>query len=294
MPAVSKEPTAAPDGRPLTIVVTGGRGQLGQALARRGAAHRILCLGSEQLDITSAAAPAAIADLRPDLVINAAALTDVDRCETEAALAYAVNDDGARHAALGAEAAGAALVQVSTDYVFDGRKGEPYVEDDAPQPLSVYGASKLAGEIAARERCSRTFVARTAWLFGHGKDNFVRRVLARAKEQRHFRIVHSQVGSPTFCDDLADAILALGLTQAYGTYHLVNEGQCARDAFARAILRLGGVEGVEVEGVDDFPAAARRPTFAPLRNRAGARLGIVLPPWEDALARYLAADPALP
>jgi dTDP-4-dehydrorhamnose reductase len=290
---VSIEPTVALPGQPRTIVVTGGGGQLAQALARRGVAERVICLSRRQLDVSQPEAVATIADLRPDLVVNAAAFTDVDRCEDAEQLAYAVNGLGARHAALGAEAAGATLIQVSTDYVFDGAKGQPYVEDDPTHPLSVYGASKLAGEVEARRHCTRAFVARTAWLFGHGADNFVRRLLARAKDHAQLKIVRTQVGSPTYCDDLADALLALGRTEAYGTYHLVNEGHCARDVFARTILRLGGAAGVEVEGVDHFPARAVRPGYAPLFNRAAARLGILLPHWEDALARYLATpEPA--
>ena len=284
---MNQETGAAGPARRLRVVVTGGDGQLGQALARRGAAYDLHCLPRRDLDVSRPEAAAAIAALAPDLVVNAAAFTDVDRCEDEEQLAFTVNALGARYVAQGAEEAGAALVQVSTDYVFDGEKGEPYVEDDATHPLSVYGASKLAGEVEARRHCRRVFVARTAWLFGHGGDNFVRRLLARAKEQRQFRFVRTQVGSPTYCDDLADAILALGHTQAYGDYHLVNEGHCSRDSFARRILDLGGFRDAVVEGVDHFPAKACRPDFAPLLNRAAARLGIVLPHWEDALLRYL-------
>lgn len=281
---------AAGQGHPerrLRVVVTGGEGQLGLALARRGAALELHCLPRRELDVSQPQAAQTIAALVPDLVVNAAAFTDVDRCEDEEQRAFAVNALGARHVAQGAEAAGAALVQVSTDYVFDGAKGQPYVEDDDPHPLSVYGASKLVGEVEARLHCRRAFIARTSWLFGHGGDNFVRRLLARAKEQHQFRFVRTQVGSPTYCDDLADAILALGRTAAYGDYHLVNEGHCSRDNFARRILDLGGFGDAVVEGVDHFPAKARRPDYAPLVNRAAARLGIVLPHWEDALQRYL-------
>jgi len=279
-------------GANMRIVIVGGAGQLGRAIARRAEAiapeARVVALGREQVDVASLDAVAALQALRPDVVVNAAAMTDVDGCERDPDAAFRANALGARNVALGAERAGAALVQVSTDYVFDGAKGAPYWEFDAPSPISAYGASKLAGEDLARQGCSRTFVVRTAWLYGLGGRSFVTRIVELAAERDELSVVDNEVGNPTFCDDLADALLALVSTGAFGTYHLVNRGHCSRFALARAVLDRAGRPGFPLRAVDHFPRAARPPAFAPLRNFAAAELGIDLPAWEDGLDRFVA------
>jgi dTDP-4-dehydrorhamnose reductase len=270
----------------MRILITGAGGQLGRALSRRAASHDVLALPHAESDVTDLAIVAAIVAARPDLVVNAAAMTDVDGCEEDPDAAFRVNALGARNVALGAERAGADLVQVSTDYVFDGAAGRAYWEFDAPSPISVYGASKLAGEALVRDVCRRCYVVRTSWLFGLGGHNFVTKILVLAETRPSLEVVDTEVGSPTFCDDLAEAIVALAATRAYGTYHLSNEGACSRFAFARAILDQAGRAEYPLAPIARYPRRARPPVFAPLRNFAAAELGVSLPPWPEALARY--------
>jgi len=272
----------------MRIAITGGHGQLGRALARRALGHDVVALTRSAADVRTLDVRDALADLQPDVVINAAAMTDVDGCEAQPEAAFAVNALGARNVALGAALCRAALVQVSTDYVYDGTKGEPYWEFDPPCPVSVYGASKLAGERLAVAVCQRVYVVRAAWLYGIGGRSFVTRILRLAAERPALSVVDNEFGSPTFCDDLADALLELVVTGAYGTYHLAGEGACSRFEFARAILDGAGRAGFDLTPTDHFPRAARPPAYAPLRNFAAAELGIRLPPWRDGLARFFA------
>jgi len=271
---------------PLRIFIAGADGQLGRALRRRAVGHTLICHGRDGLDVADIAARDAIAAAEPDVVVNAAALTDVDGCERDPEAAYRVNALGARNVALGAARAGADLVQISTDYVFDGTKGEAYWEFDRPGPISVYGASKLAGEELAQRVHDRVYIARTAWLYGLGGRNFVTRILNLAADRPSLEVVDTEVGNPTFCDDLADAIVALARTGAYGVHHLVSEGHCSRHAFARAILDLAGRPGYPIAPVPSFPRPARRPGYAPLVNFAAAQVGVRLPPWREGLARF--------
>lgn len=272
----------------MRIVITGAEGQLGRALCRRALGHDVVALPRGAADVADAAVADLIARLAPDVVVNAAAFTNVDGCEVDADRAFRVNALGARNVALGAARAGAAVVQISTEYIFDGRKDTAYWEFDAPAPVSVYGASKLAGEQLAWQVCDRVYVARSSWLYGLGGTNFVAKVLALAAERPELAVVDNEVGSPTFCDDLADALLALVATGIYGNYHLVNEGACSRYELARAVLAHAGRVDYPLTATDSFPRRARPPAHAPLRNFAAAGLGIRLPPWPDALGRFFA------
>lgn len=272
----------------MRILVTGAAGQLGRSLARLAPAHSVVGLARAEADITTLGVIERIVAAAPDVVVNAAALTNVDACESDPDAAYRVNALGARNVALGAARAGAALVQVSTEYVFDGCLGRPYWEFDLPNPTCVYGASKLAGETLVRDVHPQTYIVRTSWLYGLGGAHFVTKILALADERPSLDVVDNEVGSPTFCDDLVPALLALVDSGAYGTYHLANEGACSRYEFARAILQQAGRGDYPIAPTDHYPRLARPPAFAPLRNFAAAELGIQLPRWEDALARYLA------
>ncbi len=272
----------------MRILITGARGQLGTALQRCAGSHTVVALDRASCDVTDVAVAGAIADHHPQLVINAAAMTDVDGCEMQPEAAYRVNGLGARNVALGAARCGAELVQVSTEYVFDGTKGQAYWEFDRPAPISVYGASKLAGEELAFAVHARTYIARTSWLYGLGGEHFVNKILTLTRDRPELSVVDNEVGSPTFCDDLAAAILALAATGAYGIYHLANEGACSRYEFAQAILDIAGRPDYPVQPTHYYRRLARPPAFAPLRNFAAAELGVRLPPWRDALERYLA------
>jgi len=252
-------------------VVVGAGGMLGQDVEGDVSFTR------SQLDVTDrAAVQDAISS--DDVVINCAAWTDVDGAEEHEDAAMRINRDGARNIA---EAAGV-VVYVSSDYVFDGSKREPYVESDAVNPLSAYGRTKLAGEHATAEANARHFVARSSWLFGHGGRNFVETMLGLGPEAR---VVDDQVGSPTFTGHLADALVALARTEDFGIHHLAASGACSWFEFARAIFeRAGSDTRVEPCTTADFPRPAPRPAYSVL----GSERGHTLPSWEDGLDAYLA------
>jgi dTDP-4-dehydrorhamnose reductase len=229
-----------------------------------------------QLDVTDRAAVRE-AISRDDLVINCAAWTDVDGAEEHLEEALRVNRDGARNVA---EAAGA-VVYVSSDYVFDGEKREPYVESDPVNPLSAYGRSKLEGEHATAEANPRHFVARSSWLFGVGGRNFVETMLGLGPD---VRVVDDQVGCPTFTGHLAEALVRLAGTDDYGVHHMAASGSCSWFEFAREIFRRADLDvRVEPCTTDDFPRPAPRPAYSVLRSERGH----ALPTWQEGLDAYL-------
>ncbi len=236
----------------------------------------------------------AIVEIHPQLVINCAGYTDVDRAESEPELALAVNGAGAGAVALACAEVGAHLVHISTDYVFDGRSRRPYPENAAPRPLSAYGRSKLEGEQRVRRALPGALIVRSAWLFGPGRAGFVDKVLERARRGREVMVVTDQVGSPTYTRDLARALVALARRRVSGLLHLVNQGRASRFELARQCLRLAGLDPEMVKPVTTAelgPAPAPRPAFSALDSRRAARLlGGPLPTWLDALGRYLAGE----
>lgn len=289
----------------MRVLVTGARGMLGQALTPRLAArHETLGCDIAEFDITDAAVTrAAIAAFAPNVVVHCAAMTQVDRCESEADLAFRVNGEGTRHVAEAAAAAGAGLIYLSTDFVFDGAKPEPYLEDDPPAPISVYGASKLAGETAARAAGGAHAIVRTSWVFGPGGPNFVETMLRLAARRREnpasppLRVVGDQVGAPTYTLDLADALVALVGSGRTGIFHVTNSGSCSWHEYACTVLRMAGQGDTPVERISsaEWSAPARRPAQSRLANAAWARAGFApLRSWQDALAHYLAHRPGAP
>lgn len=277
------------------IALAGAAGMLGgyllTELSKTGA--EILPFDIQDLDITQAAA---VEDYllphRPQILINAAAFTNVNGCETDRATAFAVNAEGVKNLAAACAKIGAAMLQVSTDYIFDGRKGLPYQEEDEPAPLSVYGASKLAGEKYLRQIMPKYYIVRTAWLYGRGGVNFVDKIIKLARDKDALKVVNDQVGSPTYGRDLAEAIVKLIQTEAYGVYHFTNSGQTTWYDLAREALCLSGLDPKKVSPCTtaEFPQPARRPALSVLANVRGAALGITLRPWREALADYLAHD----
>jgi dTDP-4-dehydrorhamnose reductase len=270
------------------ILIVGANGMLGRdMMACVGDAARGVDIG--EIDITSLESTERILrTLKPQVVINCAAFTDVDGCETDTETAMQVNGEGVAHLAMVSREIGARLVHVSTDYVFDGSKGSPYVEEDAPCPLGVYGESKLAGEMNAAFNPDYLIV-RTQWLYGlHGK-NFVETMLRLAGEKDQLSVVDDQIGSPTWTVDLASAISALLKTGQRGIYHAANAGFCSWNGFARAIFEESGLE-VTVNGMttDELNRPARRPLYSTLDCSKLLRdSGFRPQPWRSALKAYL-------
>ena len=270
------------------ILVVGANGMLGRdMLAFLGDAARGVDI--DEIDITSLESTERILrTLRPDTVINCAAYTDVDGCESDAETAMQVNGEGVAHLAMASLGIGARLVHVSTDYVFDGGKGSPYVEDDAPCPLCVYGESKLAGELNAVFNPDHLIV-RTQWLYGFHGRNFVETMLRLAGEKDELTVVDDQVGSPTWTVDLAHAILALLKTGHRGVYHAANAGYCSWNEFAQAIFEEAGLS-VKVRGMSthELNRPARRPLYSTLDCRKLEQdTGFRARPWRSALKAYL-------
>ncbi len=277
----------------MRIAITGSKGQLGTALQSRLAGQVLLPLDLPETDITdSAQIRSTLTDFYPDVVIHTAALTNVDQCETEPDLAYRVNALGTQNVALACQRCGAAMVYISTDYVFDGAKNAPYLEYDPPAPLNAYGRSKLAGEWATQALLQRFYIVRPAWLFAPGGRNFVQTVLRLARERGALTMVTDEVGSPTYAPDLADAIARLIASELYGIYHFTNSGTCSRYEWAREILRLAELEHIPVSPSQGYVRPAPVPRRVELRNLCGAlQLGITFRPWQEALADYFRVSP---
>lgn len=276
----------------MRCLVFGGTGMLGRAVvaAAQSRGFPALGLSHEEGDVTDAERTARrVADFRPEAVINCAAFTRVDDCETERERAFAVNAEGARHVAAAAEEGGARLIHVSTDYVFDGTASRPYREDDATAPRSVYGASKLAGEAHALAH-PRGLVVRTSWLFGPGGPNFVA-TMVRLIEQGKLplRVVDDQTGRPTYTPFLARALLDLAAREARGTVHYANREPATWYAFACRIAELWN-SSAEVEPVttEEFLRPAPRPAWSVLDvTRFEQLTGRPVEPWDAGLAEYL-------
>jgi len=274
----------------MKIFLTGAQGQLGRELQKRLQGTEFLPTDVKELDITDAAAVSTmIGSYKPDVVIHGAAWTQVDAAEEKIDLAYRVNAIGTQNIAMACREVNAAMVYISTDYVFDGTLGRAYTEFDAPNPLSVYGKSKYAGEMLARQATDRLFTLRTAWLYGDG-PNFVRTMLKLGQEREELQVVDDQYGCPTSTVDLAEAVLRIIQTKRYGTYHAVNSGLTTWCGFANKIFELAGNTKVKVTPVTtgQFVRPAPRPAYSPMDTRL-LRLALDWSPkpWEEALQEYL-------
>lgn len=291
----------------LKVLITGAKGQLGSELGRCLAnmqaeigsiseayvdAQVFLC-DSSILDIADKdAVSKAFQEIEPDIVFNCAAFTNVDGCELNEDAAYAVNATGPENLAQAAKGCGAKLVHVSTDYVFPGTDPTPRIEDDEPAPISAYGRTKLAGEIAVRKNCDEYFIVRTAWLYGYNGKNFVKTMIGLGEKFDEVTVVNDQFGNPTSANDLAYTILKLALTDDYGIYHATNEGTCSWAEFAAAIMQGAGLDCriVPVKSAqwkEMHPESAARPAFSSLENkRLVDTIGNDMRPWQDALASY--------
>jgi len=281
----------------MKAMITGAGGQLAGALAEAApAGWTVTALSRAQLDIADEAAVAkAVSALAPDLILNAAAYTAVDRAENEAAAAFAANRDGPRHIAEAASAAGARMIHISTDFVFDGRSGRPYRPSDPTAPLGVYGASKLAGEAAVREAAPGALIVRTAWVYGASGANFLHTMLRLMAERPQVRVVADQIGCPTATPDLAAALWALAASDAAGVMHYAGAGAASWYDFAVAIAEEAVAAGVLTAAppvipiaTADYPTPAARPSFSLLDCRETyAMLGEPARHWRVALRAVL-------
>lgn len=276
------------------LLITGHKGMLGRELiaVAKTLGHETVGLDLPECDLADRrAAEHAILEAEPDWILHAAAFAQVDRCETESELAFRVNATGTQNVCLAAQALNAPLLYVSTDYVFDGTKSEPYDEWDAGNPVSVYGKSKYAGECFVRSLCPKHFIVRTSWLCGHGGANFVETILKIASERDEIKVVNDQHGSPTFVKDIAPELLRLLASGAFGTYHVTNQGYTTWFGFARKIVELTGLKTrVTACTSEEFPRPAPRPKNSRLSPRLYANaVGNRMPAWEEGLKKYLRA-----
>lgn len=273
----------------MRIVVTGANGQLGKEIAEQASGHELILTDYDTLNITDSSAVAAFMKaIKPEAVIHCAAYTNVDGAEADSDGAFRVNVVGSQNMAAGCLQAGARLVYVSTDYVFDGQKQQPYREFDPVNPQSVYGITKWQGEEMVRQILGRHYIVRTAWLYGEG-NNFVRTMLNLAEKNSTLRVVNDQIGTPTSTVDLAKSIFALLATDAYGTYHGTCQGKCSWYEFACEIFRQTGKQ-IEVLPVttSEFPRPAKRPAHSILDNyMLRMTVGDPMRNWQEALEEYL-------
>jgi dTDP-4-dehydrorhamnose reductase len=273
----------------MKVLVTGAAGMLGRdvMLAAGNAGHDVVGFGRTELDVADRDAVSAKFELeRPDVVINCAAWTDVDGAEETEEAAMAVNGKGAGNVAAAAATIGAGVVYVSSDYVFDGSKGAPYVEADQPAPLSAYGRTKLAGEEATAAANKRHFVVRSSWLFGIGGSNFVETMLRLGADHGEVLVVRDQVGSPTYTWHLAYGIVRLIEGIEFGIHHMAAAGACSWYDFAREIFEQAELECRVLSGTTEMLGRpAPRPPYSALTSQR--EHAIELPPWRDGLSAYL-------
>lgn len=273
------------------LLISGCKGQLGTELSRllEGKYH-VVGTERDDLDITDRGEVARfIKDIRPSVVINAAAYNNVDRAESEEAFAFLVNSKGPENLAIACEEVGAKFVHISSDYVFDGEKRSPYVEDDQTNPLNVYGMTKVKAEKLVKAACSRHFVLRTAWLYGAYGNNFLKTMLSLSNQKDRIKVVDDQIGTPTYSLDLARAIEHLISTCDYGLYHATNSGQSSWNDFAKEIFNMAEKD-VKVLPIrtQQTGREALRPSYSVLENRRLEREhGYYMRSWQDALKEFL-------
>lgn len=286
----------------MKVLVVGARGMLGQDLVPElvGAGHEVVCAdrveapGNLSLDIAEMMQlQQVLSAVRPHVVINAAAYTNVDGAESEEDAAYRSNALGPWNLALACQEMGVILMHVSTDYVFDGLKGSSYDEYDLPNPQGVYGRSKLAGERHIQQILSRHYIVRTAWLYGHGGKNFIETIAGAAQARPELKVVNDQWGCPTWTCDLARTMVALLESGRFGVYHATGKGECTWWDFARYIVQAVGLETpVLTQTTEELARPAPRPRYSVLRNRALEMVGLpLLPPWRESVDCYMQRRP---
>jgi dTDP-4-dehydrorhamnose reductase len=275
----------------MKVLITGGNGQLAKDLHKiLTLEHEVFSLGRAQFDVTNMGKVREIVNqVNPDVIIHSAAYTGVDLAESEEEKAYLVNSYGTRNVAIVSEEIKAKLCYISTDYVFDGRADSPYKEYDNTNPLGVYGKSKRAGEQLVQSLSTKYFIVRTSWVYGLHGNNFVKTMLKLAGERDRLKVVHDQIGSPTYTVDLAKFLSSLIQTEKYGIYHATNMGACSWYEFATAIFEESGVS-IQIEPctTEEFPRPAPRPKYSVLDHLAIRANGFEdLRHWRDALRDFI-------
>ena len=274
----------------MKILITGSNGMLGHDLINALENHELIITNSKTLDITDKDHTIEfICDVKPDVVINSAAYTDVDGCEENQDIAYAVNGEGVQNLALACRKVDCPLVHISTDYIFNGKNDRPWVEDDEIGPISVYGKSKLKGEQAILETLDKYFIVRTAWLYGINGRNFPKTMLELAENHSEITVVYDEVGTPTYTPDLARGISELIETDYYGIYHLTNSGSCSWCEFAKYIFEVAGkdVNVIPVTAAE-FARPAPRPSYSVLENKNWKENGFKpLRDYKEAIKEYI-------
>lgn len=274
----------------MRIAITGANGQLGQALCQRLEHHDIIPLNQGNFELESPQAIDQVIATQADLVIHPAAYTHVDGCAQNPDYAYRINGVGTKYVALACQRLAIPLVYISTNEIFPGTATMPYAEYEPAHPINAYGKSKWYGEQVVRELLNQFYIVRVSWLFG-GERNFVRTILRLLKEppEGGLRVVTDEIGSPTYAPDVADAIAHLIKQPIYGTYHFTNSGWCSRYEFTQEIARLAGYANVSITPIvlADYQRASTPPPYTPLANIAGAAIGIVVRPWQEALTEYI-------
>ena len=280
----------------MRILVTGAAGMLGTDVCRALAgAHEVIATditgNYERLDITDQDETLqTIRRFSPELVAHCAAYTDVDGCERDLWKAYRVNAHGTFSVAVACDQTNAAILYISTDYVFDGDKDGDYEESDQANPINAYGRSKLGGEVYVRDICKRYYIVRTAWLYGENGKNFVSTILNRASEGKELRVVADQVGSPTYTKDLAEFVASQVGSSSYGVYHVTNKGSCSWYELAVKAIQLAGIEGADIQPIasSEWPTPARRPKRSVLKHISLLMQGRDnLRSWEEALSEFV-------
>ncbi len=273
----------------MKVTIFGASGLLGKALMREWKEDQVTGLGSKDADIRDPRqVENAVEETHPDWIVLAAAYTDVDGCETNRELAFAVNRDGAAHVARAAKEHGSRLLCLSTDYVFDGNKTIPYEVDDPRAPQSIYGRSKAEAEVQVEQILPGSCIVRTSWLFGTGGKCFPDTILKLASTRAQIDVVNDQLGSPTYAIDLARAIIQLCRKGAKGVVHVTNRGECTWFDFAQAIVSAAGLKTIiRPTTTEKFPRPAQRPKYSVLSASGLDHYGVVMPDWQDALRRYL-------
>ena len=287
----------------MRLAIIGADGQLGCDIMLALQNENPVALTEKEIDVTNKAQVKSVfSNIRPGFVINTAAFTDVDRCETEERMAFSVNALGAKHVAECCDAIGATLLHISTDYVFNGRKTTPYKENDTTAPINIYGATKRTGEVNVQTACKKHYIVRTSGLYGlspcigKGGRNFADSMLALAEERDLLKIVSDEVLTPTFTEDLSEQLrVFLDQSLPFGIYHATNEGKCSWYEFANTIFEMANIS-VQVEkiGSAEWGAPAKRPAYSVLENaKLLKHLRCTMPHWGNALERFLQKRGAL-